>query len=389
MSVSLSTEIHRRTILDGAHTELPFSSFFPKILNETEKKVLEVANAFFCDQESLALELMKEVPQNVRHQIYGHFYRCTGQEGRRIWIENAATPQLKAMILADFISSNITEERNALIENFKSIGDWSKSISYEEVSRIGRMEENAPINQWNIVPYDATRVTLASGKYINANTFRSKYILTQGPVSKEDIGKTDSPIDTAPLFWEMVQEKNAHTIVMLNGEEGEYYYPYFPHNVGDVKRFGGSTIICIGHETHRMEKLGMTPFPSVSDRTLLIKTPEGDTKTIHHIKANQWHDFTPGDEKTILKIVELVKKYQQSENTLSPMVVHCRAGVGRTGQFVVVMELEEAAGKGIEYDVEKVVRDLRDPEKGRSPYMIQGEQQFLMAHRVLRNIASA
>jgi len=195
-------------------------------------------------------------------------------------------------------------------------------------------EANLPKNRYkNIFPFDHTRVILPivkedeSTDYINANFISGltvdgehAYIATQGPLPY-----------TIEDFWRMVISQKCKVIVMLTQfveAEKQKCGVYFLDD-GDLTNeeltfnsFSIKVISTVYDEKRQIKK-----------RSILID--EKHTKTvITHFQYIGWPDLGIPDDPTSFD--ELLKMANESNSDRSPMVVHCSAGVGRTGTFIAV-----------------------------------------------------
>lgn len=213
--------------------------------------------------------------------------------------------------------------------------DFRFSEEYEELKHVGRekpctaadMPVNRPKNRFtNILPYDHSRVKLQpaddeeGSDFINANFvpgFNSprEFIVTQGPLHS-----------TRDDFWRMCWETNSRAIVMLTRcvekgrEKCDHYWPYDTQPV-----FYGDIQVTILNESH---------FPdwNISEFRMM----RGDTvRTIRHFHFTTWPDFgVPEPPQTLVRFVRAYRERVTPEQR--PVVVHCSAGVGRSGTFIAL-----------------------------------------------------
>ncbi|KAG7279229.1 hypothetical protein CRUP_013621 [Coryphaenoides rupestris] len=211
--------------------------------------------------------------------------------------------------------------------------------------------ENKPKNRYNnVLPYDTSRVKLSIhgspfDDYINANYipgFNSKkeFIAAQGPLPA-----------TVNEFWRMVWEKNVQTMVMLTrcNEQGrvkcEKYWPE------DSKHFGNITVT-------------MTSEIVLEDWTLRdfyiknVKTAE--TRSMRHFHFTAWPDHgVPESTELLINFRHLVREHMDQYSAHSPTVVHCSAGVGRTGTLIAIDRLIFQIERESVVDVYGIIHDLR------------------------------
>eukprot|EP00105_Crassostrea_gigas_P043042 XP_019927190.1 PREDICTED: receptor-type tyrosine-protein phosphatase kappa-like isoform X2 [Crassostrea gigas] len=233
----------------------------------------------------------------------------------------------------------------------------------------GQKKENKTKNRFlTTFPYDHSRVVLTFMKdrsgsdYINANYIdsmeeRKKYIATQGP-------KINTIID----FWRMVWQENVHQIIMLTNiiEDGkvkcEHYWPE-----SDEPLILGDLDIRLQSDKH---------FASYSIRQMTLSY-EGETRRIHQFHFTGWPDH--GIPET-LELVHFLKRVQSSEfYDQSPMLVHCSAGVGRTGTFIALDSLHQHGLKIQFVEILGYIKRMRECRMS----MIQNVDQYRLLHFAL------
>jgi cadherin 5 type 2 (VE-cadherin) len=259
--------------------------------------------------------------------------------------------------------------------------DFRFSEEYEELKHVGRekpctaadMPVNRPKNRFtNILPYDHSRVKLQpaddeeGSDYINANFvpgFNSprEFIVTQGPLHS-----------TRDDFWRSCWETNSRAIVMLTRcvekgrEKCDHYWPYDTQPV-----FYGDIQVTILNESH---------FPdwNVSEFRMM----RGDTvRTIRHFHFTTWPDFgVPEPPQTLVRFVRAFRERVTPEQR--PVVVHCSAGVGRSGTFIALDRILQSIRK---YDVVDIFGIVYEMRKERV-WMVQTEQQYICIHQCLLTV---
>ena len=67
-----------------------------------------------------------------------------------------------------------------------------------------------------------------------------------------------------------------------------------------------------------------------------------EIRQVTHLQTKKWADLTaPEDTRIMLDMVQAVSAVSRAKNNLEPILVHCSAGVGRTGTFIAVYKLIE------------------------------------------------
>ena len=194
-----------------------------------------------------------------------------------------------------FSTASIDDEYNTVLKA-DIIADRSRTFI------TALLPDNAPRNRYpSILANEATRVHLSSGIYINANHFRLKdvpisYILTQAPMPH-----------TVAEFWAMMLEQRVKVIVQLNAEDGGYLDDRTPGR-------------CIG-QSFFDDSTGKSVSKHITQHNISFR---GHTLTHYHYTA--WPDLgVPENNSEVLGLVRMVG------GSMTPMIVHCKGGVGRTG----------------------------------------------------------
>ena len=217
----------------------------------------------------------------------------------------------------------------------------------------------------DIKSYSHNIVTINQGKnYINAspiNIISNKYFIsTQGPKK-----------ETIEDFWTMVWEHKCNVIVMLcNEKEGgrEKCARYWDEN--KVKKFNKIQI----EEEKKKNNY-------IIRKIKLFNKGEQKEKIVHQIHFIGWPDHgVPNTQdgkifEIFSEIIELVDKVRGND----PIVVHCSAGVGRTGTFISMYYLEKEIKRQIndkcqiiQFNIFNLVRKLKEMRL----YLVQTETQY-------------
>lgn len=227
-----------------------------------------------------------------------------------------------------------------------------------------KLPQNISKNRYrDISPYDATRVILkGTDDYINANYINmeipasrliNRYIACQGPLP-----------NTCPDFWQMTWEQGSSMVVMLTTqvERGRVKcHQYWPNPSGSAT-YGGFQVSCHTEE-------GNSAF-LVRDMTL-THIESGESRELTQIQYLAWPDHgVPDDSTDFLDFVVLVRNKRAGKD--EPVVVHCSAGIGRTGVLITMetaMCLMECSQPVYPLDIVRTMRDQR-------AMMIQTPSQF-------------
>jgi len=236
---------------------------------------------------------------------------------------------------------------------------------------LGSSPENSFCNRYrDIIPYDRTRVD-AGGRYFNANWVRELAggqwtIATQAPLPHTVheflslIAGIHSPF--GPLEEPALRFARVRTVVQLtrNVESGrQKAHPYFPHEPGD------SWVISPPESASGLPLLRVTLVKSetiesaqcVESTVSVVPVVTGVSRPpliFHHLSYTAWPDHgipEPEHRAGLLNFIRLVDQKNKDPRSLEaaadaepPIMVHCSAGIGRTGSFIALSSLLRSNG---------------------------------------------
>uniref|UniRef100_A0A3Q3WFT3 Uncharacterized protein n=1 Tax=Mola mola TaxID=94237 RepID=A0A3Q3WFT3_MOLML len=252
------------------------------------------------------------------------------------------------------------------------------SLQFEELKSVGLdlshdaadLPINRPKNRYtNILPYDFSRVKLISihndegSDYINANYIpgykhAKEYIATQGPLP-----------ETRNDFWKMVLQQKSPIVVMLTQcnerrrVKCDHYWPFTDEPVmyGEIS----------------VEMLSESESPEWTIRKFRLGYAD-ESQDVLHLNYTSWPDHgvpTVNAIESILQFVHIVR--QQANRTKDPIVVHCSAGVGRTGTFIALDRLMQHIREHEFADILGMVSEMRSQRLS----MVQTEEQYVFIHQ--------
>ncbi|KAI3371524.1 hypothetical protein L3Q82_024105, partial [Scortum barcoo] len=235
--------------------------------------------------------------------------------------------------------------------------------------------ENKPKNRYNnVLPYDSSRVKLSIihgspyDDYINANYMpgcnsRKEFIAAQGPLPT-----------TVNEFWRMIWEKNVQTLVMLTrcNEQGRVKCEQYWNS--STKHFDNITVTMTSE----------IPLDDWTIREFDIKNMKtAEIRSVRHFHFTAWPDHgVPQTTELLISFRHLVREHMNQYSRNSPTVVHCSAGVGRTGTFIAIDRLIFQIERENIVDVYGIVHDLRMHR----PLMVQTEDQYVFLNQCALDI---
>uniref|UniRef100_A0AAX7T5D2 Receptor-type tyrosine-protein phosphatase delta n=1 Tax=Astatotilapia calliptera TaxID=8154 RepID=A0AAX7T5D2_ASTCA len=278
----------------------------------------------------------------------------------------ASHPPVPISELADHIERLKANDNLKFSQEYESV-DPGQQFTWEN----SNLEVNKPKNRYaNVIAYDHSRVILSSiegvlgSDYINANYIdgyrrQNAYIATQGALP-----------ETFGDFWRMVWEQHTANIIMMTKLEEKSRVKcdqYWPTR---------------GTETYgliQVTLLDTVELATYSVRTFaLYKSGSNEKREVRHFQFTAWPDHgVPEHPTPFLAFLRRVKACNPPD--AGPMVVHCSAGVGRTGCFIVIDAMTERIKHEKTIDIYGHVTLMRSERN----YMVQTEDQYIFIHDAL------
>ncbi|XP_034386404.1 protein tyrosine phosphatase receptor type Fa isoform X7 [Cyclopterus lumpus] len=281
-------------------------------------------------------------------------------------------PPIALCDLADYIERLKANDGLRFSQEYESV-DPGQQFTWEH----SNLEVNKPKNRYaNVIAYDHSRVILTpvdgvpGSDYVNANYIdgyrkQNAYIATQGPLP-----------ETLSDFWRMVWEQRTCTIIMMTRLEEKSRVKcdqYWPSR---------------GTETYGMIQVTMldtVELATYSVRTFaLYKNGSSEKREVRQFQFMAWPDHgVPEYPTPTLAFLRRVKACNPPD--AGPMVVHCSAGVGRTGCFIVIEATLERMKHEKSADIYGHVTCMRAQRN----YMVQTEDQYIFIHEALLEAATS
>uniref|UniRef100_A0A673GCJ4 protein-tyrosine-phosphatase n=1 Tax=Sinocyclocheilus rhinocerous TaxID=307959 RepID=A0A673GCJ4_9TELE len=293
-----------------------------------------------------------------------------------------------SVVFSKYSPISITHFESHLAK-LRADSNYLLSEEYEDLKDVGRnqpqdaalLPENRGKNRYNnILPYDSTRVKLSyvdddscsdyiNASYVPGNNFRREYIATQGPLpgTKDD-------------FWKMVWEQNVHNIVMVTQcvEKGrvkcDHYWPFDQEPL-----YYGDLVV-------QMQSESVLPEWTIREFKICNEEQLSYSRVVRQFHYTVWPDHgVPEITQSLIQFVRTVRDYINRTPFSGATVVHCSAGVGRTGTFIALDRVLQQLDTRDTVDIYSAVFDLRLHRT----HMVQTECQYSYLYQCVRDVLRA
>ncbi|VDK36550.1 unnamed protein product [Taenia asiatica] len=334
--------------------------------------------------------------------------------------------------LAVHVANLKSFDNNGLYKEYEAI-DSGSGFTWQHAN----MELNKAKNRYaNVIAYDHSRVILSQlpgvpcSDYINANYLdgyrrSNAYIATQGPLP-----------ETFGDFWRMVWEQNSRVIVMMTKLEErsrlkcDQYWPSRGTEVYQIYPENESKSPLIDFTAFAVTLLDATDYAYYTIRTFSLRkmaptstTDETTSQNLHSSYTDGLENLQPLSESRQIKqfqftawpdcgapqqpqpLLLFIRQVSQARNALEqqqvqrgqdagiptnlamssasarlgPTVVHCSAGVGRTGAFIAIDSQLDRIRAENTVDIFGAVSRMRTQRN----FMVQTEQQYAFLYEVM------
>uniref|UniRef100_A0A7N4PFC8 Receptor-type tyrosine-protein phosphatase epsilon n=1 Tax=Sarcophilus harrisii TaxID=9305 RepID=A0A7N4PFC8_SARHA len=200
-----------------------------------------------------------------------------------------------------------------------------------------------------------------NASYIDGYKEKNKFIAAQGPKQ-----------ETVNDFWRMIWEQKSATIVMLTNlkeRKEEKCHQYWPDQgcwmYGNIRVSVEDCIVLVDYTIRKF------CIQSLHDG---CKAP----RLVTQLHFTSWPDFgVPFTPIGMLKFLKKVKTLNPSH--AGPITVHCSAGVGRSGTFIVIDAIIDMMHAEQKVDVFEFVSRIRNQR----PQMVQTDMQYTFIYQAL------
>ncbi|KPP76936.1 receptor-type tyrosine-protein phosphatase alpha-like [Scleropages formosus] len=284
---------------------------------------------------------------------------------------NRKYPPLPVDKLEEEMNRRMADDNKLFREEFNALPVCPIQATCDAASK----EENKEKNRYvNILPYDHSRVHLSllegvpdsdfiNASYINGYQEKNKFIAAQGP--KEE---------TVNDFWRMIWEQNTATIVMVTNLKerkeckcAQYWPDQGCWTYGSIRVSVEDVMVLVDYT---IRKFCIQQVGDVSG-----KKPQ---RLVTQFHFTSWPDF--GVPFTPIGMLKFLKKVKAcNPQYAGPIVVHCSAGVGRTGTFIVIDAMLDMMAAEKKVDVFGFVTRIR----AQRCQMVQTDMQYVFIFQAL------
>lgn len=321
-----------------------------KTFSEKEGIVMPISGEAFDTIKRRLLEIRDKICDGGQAPLHDK------EEGKR-----AQASDSKKSIESPFETNYF--EMAAEFSKLKPCGNL-KAVTYKAA------QENRNRNRYpNILPYDHSRFRLNPDDpndsfYYNASVIRKGWaIAAQGPKENEH-----------QQFWEMVIASKVPAIVMLTNlkDKGvEKCSKYWPEK-GETKNLKGMVIVCtdskvLDYKGPANERIVLREFEIKDEKGTILHV-------VSHRHLENWPDFGTVDFHALEHLVI------DTIGVKGPLLVHCSAGVGRTGTFLTIAAVYDEFGQGKAVSkalIKETVTELRQDRMG----LVQTDEQYEIIHQ--------
>jgi len=320
--------------------------------------------------------------------------RCSVTNYKAPGVRNPLSHRKLSTALPHEMANKLVLEKESRQYNWERAFDEIQSKERNS-DRFNRLSVNAAgslsnieLNRYhNVLAYDHSRALITDPDdkdlYINANLVKSpgsgrEYMLTQGPLPT-----------TVDDFWSMIFQYNSSVIVMLCScveNNRSKSWQYWPVEVGHTMVLGD---VREGLELEvtqtSVEDLGHYMIRNF----VLTDLVTGEKRKIKQLHYLDWPDFNvPKSPKLFLEFLHEFRESGAFLESTGPPVVHCSAGIGRSGTLILVDSVLLMASLGMEINMRTVMETLLDMRTYRMGLIQTSDQLQFSVDAIIQGLKS-
>ncbi|CAD6188342.1 unnamed protein product [Caenorhabditis auriculariae] len=317
-----------------------------------------------------SIQIRKKKKNNDKELEKGSGKTCLDEKAEQITIERSK--------IVKFIKRTLEKTPNGLRTEFQAMkrtNNWEAMKAFKAANELGK-------NRYKDVGcLDASRVKLQMppwdheyihGNFVSTPSNPKRFICTQAPMEK-----------TCADFWFMCLTERVEVIFMLCNlkEKGaNKCFEYFPSKGNETLTFEeGSHKITVKmtHAPVMLKFTGEDVKAKVKLTTVIVEGAGERPLRTNHYHWIDWPDRgVPPADSAIIQLLE------KTRGTKYPMVVHCSAGIGRTGSVVMIEYMLDQISRQVDIeDTDKILLKIRDQRNN----SVQTDHQYLFVHQVYLN----
>ncbi|XP_062584245.1 receptor-type tyrosine-protein phosphatase alpha-like [Saccostrea cucullata] len=286
-----------------------------------------------------------------------------------LYINEESIPDISINKLEKIIKEYKEEEDDGFKKEYATL-----PYGERKACEAGKLSENIPKNRFKTTfPYDHSRVKLSNRKpdYINANFIDSlekmnAYIAAQGPKQ-----------NTLSDFWTLVWQENVRQIVMLTNLKEDNKVKciqYWP----DLHKSSTSGVLSLSLEEEKIYAFYIIRKIKITHKGLK------DSRLITQYHYTAWPDHGTPEPLCLVVFHDHVTRTREKQYG-GPTLVHCSAGIGRTGTYIAIDALHQEGQKHGRVNIAEYVKTMRENRMN----MIQTYEQYKTVFLVLNEMFKA
>ncbi|CAO2594344.1 Tyrosine-protein phosphatase non-receptor type 2 [Lemmus lemmus] len=239
-----------------------------------------------------------------------------------------------------------------------------RNESHDYPHRVAKFPENRNRNDHSRVKLQSTENDYINASLVDMEEAQRSYILTQGPLP-----------NTCCHFWLMVWQQKTKAVVMLNRtveKESVKCAQYWPTDDREMLfKETGFSVKLLSEDVKSYYTVHLLQLENINS---------GETRTISHFHYTTWPDFgVPESPASFLNFLFKVRESGSLNTDHGPAVIHCSAGIGRSGTFSLVDTCLVLMEKGEDVNVKQVLLNMRKYRMG----LIQTPDQLRFSYMAI------